>query len=128
MICSILKECPSKDWGGEKSDHFSTSLHLTGRRVTAAFLLKGPARFSEMKASHLGKNGDQIVRLASEPAQLLVLQHSHLVSSPVRETLRAFAVKPCSPRRYCVIDGPDTYRLLKAYDSVAGRDDVRQRP
>jgi hypothetical protein len=69
-----------------------------------------------MKATHLGKNGDQITRLASEPAQLLVLQHCHLVSRPVREQLRAFAVNPCAPRRYCIIDGPDTYRLLKAYD------------
>lgn len=114
-ICLILQEDPSKDWGGESSDHFSASVHLSGRRVTAAFLLKGPARFTEMKASHLGKNGDQIVRLASEPAELLVLQHSHLVSPPVRATLRAFAVNPSLPRRYCVIDGPDTYRLLKAY-------------
>ena len=69
-----------------------------------------------MKASHLGKNGDQIVRLASEPAQLLILQHCHLVSPAVVTTLRAFAVNPSAPRRYCVIDGPDTYRLLQAYD------------
>jgi len=114
-ICSMLRESAAKDWGGERSDHFSSSLHLSGRRVTAAFLLKGPARFSVMKATHLGKNGDQITRLASEPAELLILQHSHLVSPPVRDTLRAFAVKPSAPRRYCVIDGPDTYRLLKAY-------------
>jgi hypothetical protein len=123
-ICSILKEVPSKDWGGETSDHFSTSVHLSGCRVSAAFLLKGPARFSEMKAAHLGKNGDQIVRLASEPARLLILQHSHRVSAPVRATLRAFSVNPCSPRRYCIIDGPDTYRLLKAYGQLPVNDDA----
>ena len=114
-LCSILGDPPMKDWGGETSDHFTTSVHLSGRRVSAAFLLKGPSRFSEMKASHLGKNGDQIVRLASEPAGLLILQHSHLVSPAVRATLRAFALNPSAPRRYCVIDGPDTYRLLRAY-------------
>ena len=122
-ICSILKETPSKDWSGETSDHFSTSIHLSGRRVSAAFLLKGPSRFFEMKAAHLGKNGDQIVRLTNEPAQLFILQHSHLVSPAVRATLRAFSVNPCTPRRYCVIDGPDTFRLLKAYGQLPVNDD-----
>ena len=118
-ICQILGDRPIKDWGGEHSDHFSTSLHLSGRRVSAAFLLKGPAEFSEMKARHLGRNGDQIYRLSQEPAELLVLQHSHLVSPAVRATLRAFAVNPASPRRYLVLDGPDTYRLLVAHGRLA---------
>jgi len=30
--------------------------------MTAAFLLKGPARFAPMGLNHLGKNNDQIVR------------------------------------------------------------------
>jgi len=30
--------------------------------MTAAFLLKGPARFVPMGLNHLGKNNDQIVR------------------------------------------------------------------
>lgn len=114
-ICRILGDQQFKDWGGEQSDHFTTSIHLSGRRVSAAFLLKGPSDFTEMKAKHLGKNGDQIYRLAQEPAELLVLQHSHLVSPPVRATLRAFAVNPASPRRYLVLDGPDTYRLLVSH-------------
>ena len=37
-------------------------LHLKGSRMTAAFLLKGPARFVPMGLNHLGKNNDQIVR------------------------------------------------------------------
>ena len=122
-ICQILGDRPIKDWGGEQSDHFTTSLHLSERRVSAAFLLKGPADFTEMKARHLGKNGDQIYRLSQEPAELLVLQHSHLISSPVRATLRAFAVSPASPRRYMVLDGPDTYRLLAAHGKLASGGD-----
>jgi len=114
-LCTLLGDRPVKDWGGEQFDHFSTSVHLSGRRVSAAFLLKGAADFSEMKAKHLGKNGDQLYRLSQAPAEFLVLQHSHLVSAPVRATLRAFAVNPAVPRRYCVIDGPDTFRLLSAY-------------
>ncbi|MHB8388802.1 MAG: hypothetical protein ACYDBH_04365 [Acidobacteriaceae bacterium] len=114
-ICHLLGDPSKKDWGGELNDHFASSAHLSGERVTAAFLLKGPANFEEMTPRHLGKNADQIFRLACAPADILVVQHSHLIGEAVRATLRAFAVNPSSPRRYCCIDGKDTYRLLKAY-------------
>jgi len=117
-ITKLLGDTPSKDWGGERSDHFSAHLHLHGHRMTAAFLLKGPARFRPMTVAHLGKNGDQIYRLASEPAELLVLQHCHEVTPPVRAQLRAFAVQPSHPRRYLIIDGRDSFRLLMAYNLV----------
>ncbi len=68
-----------------------------------------------MGLNHLGKNNDQIVRLSHEPAEVLFVQHSHEIMSPVRETLRAFCVQPSNPRRYCLIDGRDSLRLLVAY-------------
>lgn len=118
-LCQILGDQPTKDWGGEHSDHFTPHVHLQGRRMTAAFLLKGPGGgFERMKMTHLGKNGDQIVRLAHEPAQLLIVQHCHEIGVAVRETLRAFAVQPNRARRYCLIDGRDSYRLLLAYGLV----------
>jgi hypothetical protein len=112
----ILGEAVQNDWGGETSDFYAAHIHMKGRPQTAAFLLKGPARFSPMSLNHLGKNNDQIVRLAKEPAQVLCVQHCHDVTPPVRETLRAFAVQPGNPRRFCIIDGRDSLRLLKAYD------------
>jgi len=114
-LCEILGQAPRKDWSGEQSDLFTSALHLAGRRTTGAFLLKGPARFAPLTPAHLGKNGDQIVRLANEPAELLVVQHCHQVEPSVRATLRAFAVQPGRPRRFCVIDGRDTLRILQAY-------------
>jgi hypothetical protein len=54
-IAGLLSDTPSKDWGGERSDHFCSHLHLRGHRATAAFLFKGPARFRPMTAAHLGK-------------------------------------------------------------------------
>ncbi len=118
-LCEILGDEPTKDWGGEHSDHFSPHVHLHGRRLTAAFLLKGPGGgFERMEITHLGKNGDQIVRLAHEPAELLVVQHCHEIGSAVRETLRTFAVQPSRARRYCLLDGRDSYRLLTAYRLV----------
>jgi hypothetical protein len=61
----ILGDMVRKDWGGETSDHFTSHIHLGGRRTTAAFLLKGPGnKFAPMGLNHLGKNNDQIYRLA----------------------------------------------------------------
>lgn len=115
----ILGDSVRKDWGGEMSDHFTSHVHLGGRRTTAAFLLKGPGNgFAPMGLNHLGKNNDQIYRLAQEPAELLVVQHCHDILPPVRATLRAFAVRPGYPRRYCLIDGRDSLRLLTAYDKL----------
>jgi len=112
----ILKESTFKDWGGETSDFFTTHLHLDGKRNSAAFMFKGPAKFSPMTLNNLGKNNDQIVRLSKEPAQILFVQHCHDILQPVRDTLRAFSVQPGNPKRYCLIDGRDTLRLLKAYN------------
>lgn len=111
----ILGDATGKDWGGETSDHFAAHLHLNGKATTGAFLLKGPARFTPMGLNHLGKNNDQLYRLAQEPAHLLLVQHCHDITSPVRATLRAFAVQPGAPRRYCLIDGRDSLRILTAY-------------
>jgi hypothetical protein len=117
-LAEILGDQTTKDWGGETSDHFSAHVHLSGKRVTAAFLLKGPARFAPMGLNHLGKNNDQILRLAQERAQLLVVQHCHDILPPVRTTLKAFAVRPGSTRRFCLIDGRDSLRLLQVYDKL----------
>jgi len=117
-LVEILGDTAKADWGGETSDHFTSHLHLNGKRTTAAFLLKGPARFAPMGLNHLGKNNDQICRLAQEPAQLLVVQHCHDILPPVRTTLREFAVSPGATRRYCLIDGRDSLRLLMAYDKL----------
>lgn len=118
MICEIINDIAKPDWGGEQDDIFSVSIHLSGKRVPTAFLLKGPAKFSEMTPKFLGKNGDQINRLSNTPARLLIVQHCHSIGKAVREMLRAFAVRLHDPRRFCLIDGKDTYKILKAYGKI----------
>ena len=115
-LASLVGADPQKDWGGEASDLVSSHLHLKGKRVSAAFLLKGPSNFRPMGLDHLGKRNDQIYRLAGEPSDVLVVQHSHEIQSAVRATLRAFVVQPGNPRRYVLMDGRDSLRLLIAYN------------
>ena len=109
-----LSESTPKDWGGESSDFFTSHLHIDGQRVSAAFLLKGRSKYSPMKLSHLGSNSDQIVRLSKESADVLVVQHCHDILPVVLETLKVFATQPSNPRRYCVVDGRESLRFLKA--------------
>ena len=84
-------------------------------RISTAFAFKGPAKFHPMTVADLGKNGDQINRLFSEPADLLVLQHCQGITPAVRGMMRAFAQQMGNPRLFCLIDGYDTLRLLQAY-------------
>jgi hypothetical protein len=123
-IASLLNEPSKSDWGGEENDHFSANVTVADKRCTAAFLLKGPAKFQEMTPAMCGKNGDQIYRLTKAGADISIVQHAHLIGPAVRETLRSMVVTPGRPRKFCVMDGQATYRLLKAYGllpaSVAG--------
>ena len=115
-FANLLREPVKADWGGEENDHFSANITVGGRRKTAAFLLKGPTNFREMTPSMCGKNADQIYRLSNSGADVSIVQHSHLVGSAVRATLRAFIVQPGDrARKFCVMDGQVTYRILKAY-------------
>lgn len=118
-FAAILHESDvPKDWGGEKSDLFSTNLSINENPVSAAFLFKGPSKFSPMTIAHLGKNGDQIDRLFSEPADVLVLQHCHKVMPPVINMMRAYSTGFHDLRHFCIIDGYDTVRILAAYTQL----------
>lgn len=104
-----------KDWGGEKSDLITSRLQINGITVTAAFIFKGPSVFKPLTVADLGKNGDQISRLFSEPADIFILQHCHKVESAVRDHMRAFATRINKLQPFTIIDGVDTFKILKAY-------------
>ncbi len=120
-FCKLLSDTTTKDWGGEQYDHFTSDLKLNGERKSGAFLFKGPSAYGEMKPNHLGKNGDQIYRLQQSQAEVLFVQHCHHIGEAVRDTLRAFAVKPGNPRHYCLIDGKETYKIFKAYGLLSNQ-------
>ena len=115
-FAALLADSTKKDWGGEASDHFSANVEVKGRRRTASFLLKGPSQFREMTLEMCGKRGDQIDRMVDTGADISIVQHAHQIGPVVRKTLRALTILPGgSLRKYCLIDGAATYRILKAY-------------
>ncbi|EPG66021.1 hypothetical protein [Leptospira wolffii] len=107
-----------KDWGGEKSDLFSSNVTFKKSKTPTAFLFKGPANFSPMTLKHLGKNSDQIDRLFSEPVKIAIIQHCHEITPQVRSLMRAYASRIHDLKYFSIIDGYDTIRLLKAYNKL----------
>lgn len=123
-FAELLAEPTEMDWGGESNDHFSGSLVVGGRRRTAAFLLKGPSGgrcFGKMTLDMCGKKADQVLRLTESGADISIVQHCHLIGEAVRKTLRSLTVAPGGrmsriARKFCLIDGQSTYKILKAYN------------
>ncbi len=112
VAATIGESVVPRDWGGEVNDLYTSGLMVDGRQHSAAFLLKGPAAFSPMSIRHLGANGDQLTRLARSPADILVVQHCHHVRPEVVEYLQSASSNFRHVRRFMIIDGQDTYRLL----------------
>ena len=116
VFTDLLSEPSKQDWSGESDDHFSANVTVRGRRRTAAFLLKGPSSFREMTLDMCGRRADQIHRAVDSGADLTVVQHCHLIGPVVRRTLRNLTIQPGGSRRkYCLIDGQATWRILQAY-------------
>ncbi|RIV80359.1 hypothetical protein D2V04_03465 [Pelagerythrobacter aerophilus] len=109
-----------KDWGGEKSDLQTNQLSVRGRPCSAAFIFKGPAVRGELHPGKMGKNGDQLVRAFDEPVEVVIVQHCDKIANSVVRLAEALAYDPHQPRHYCILDGADTARLLRAYGYLGG--------
>lgn len=108
-----------KDWGGEIGDLFVSRAMVAGKATNCGFMFKGPAVFRKLQPADCGHNGDQVVRLYDYPADCFVLQHCHDIAPTVRKMMRAFAVEKLPRRvRYCLIDGSDTYLILKKFGAL----------
>jgi hypothetical protein len=131
-IAAILGERPSfKDWGGEMRDLSSTRLLVEGKRRPAAFAFKGPGKTGRLTPGKLGKNGDQIQRLAKCPAEVFFVQYWAEIDDSVLEQLgRLIQLKAYFESRklwYGIIDGQDSARLIKAYPQAFSKDNSRKR-
>ena len=108
-----------KDWGGETNDLYTANVVAKGHRIETAFLLKGNGlKRRKLEIRDCGMNGDQLVRLVNSPARLFVVQFVGNVSESVISDLEGKVVGLQAQGKqacYCIIDGQDTARLLRAY-------------
>lgn len=108
----------SKDWGGEKSDLVTSHLTIGGEPTSAAFIFKGPSVPGPLHPANMGKRGDQLIRAFDEPVDLIVVQHCNKIETSVVKNAEGLAYDARRPRRYCIIDGGDTARILKTYGKL----------
>lgn len=110
-----------KDWGGEKSDLYTTRLRVGGKRIGAAFAFKGPGQKGKLVPGRMGKNGDQMPRLFQEDAEVFWVQHWREIDASVIDLMRSLAVAKSvtTGQRvlYGTIDGWDSERLRTAYST-----------
>jgi hypothetical protein len=107
-----------RDWGGEKNDLFTNKFKRSSSRTTAALALKGRATQGTLTPKKMGKNGDQVLRLAGSSAEVLFVVYHSKVDESVHEQLRLAALGRSMAGRkiyYGVIDGDDLNRLYQAY-------------
>ena len=105
-----------KDWAGETSDLATTRLSIDGTPTSAAFAFKGPGAKGKLHIADMGKRGDQAIRLAQEPVDILIVQHHNQIVPAVRHLMSAIARS--SGKQYMVIDGATTAILLRSYNKL----------
>jgi hypothetical protein len=120
-IAKILGERGEfKDWGGENNDLLSSRLYINHTRKTAAFAFKGPGTKGKLTPGKMGKNGDQIQRLAKcKAADVIMVQYWGQIDDSVIEQLGDLAkIKSYMEDKtiwYGIIDGEDSTKLIRAY-------------
>jgi hypothetical protein len=122
QLCGIIgNPFSQKDWGGEVCDIFC-NIGFRRRAVPAAFLLKGRSYAKRpLRIADLGKNGDQLIRMFSLPAELFVVQSNGPVDGAIYNHIQAQVAEKLmtnQPVYYLVLDGVQTARLLRAYDCI----------
>ena len=106
------------DLDGEQSTLWTTDVVIENRPLRAAVLFNGPTEVGPLTIASLGKRGERIDRLSETGADVLVMQHCHLVTAPVANMLRVYASDPRHQRRYLVINGYDTIKLLRHFGYI----------
>ena len=119
-VAKILGERANfNDWGGELRDLSSTRLIIKGQRRIAAIAFKGPGTTGKLTPKKMGKNGDQVQRLAKCSAEAFLVQYWGEIDDSVLEQLEGLIrLKAYFEGRqlwYGIIDGQDSARIVKAY-------------
>jgi hypothetical protein len=116
--CIIGESGSFKDWGGEKSDLYTTKIKIKSKRVSAAIAFKGKGTHGNLTPEKMGKRGTQIIRLFEEPARLFLIVYGGQIDSSISSQMRACALYRAITGQkiyYGMIDGDDLARLIEAY-------------
>ena len=62
--------------------------------------------------STLNQAENALIRLAQSGADLLIIQHSGPIEVEINKTLKTIATPPHNPRRFCLIDGNFSWKIL----------------
>ena len=123
MLLTIIGEPEvPRDWGGERSDAFSTNVILNGARIAASFVLKGPSKKGELSPASYGANGDQLQRSFTQPASLHVIQANASLAPSIRELANGLILDARAKGDDRAVatcwDGTDTARILAAHGFI----------
>jgi len=95
---------------------------VNGTRRATGFLLKGPGiGKKEMTIADCGKNGDQLIRLFTTPADLFVVQYVGPISEMVVKDVQGKTAELRGKGKsvnFMIMDGQDTARVLFAYGKL----------
>jgi hypothetical protein len=110
-----------KDWGGELFDLASMRVVFRGKRIPTVMAFKGPGVSGALVPGKMGKNGDQIQRMYLGEGRLFVVQYWGEIKPSVDSLMRSMAIDKSNATGekiyYAVVDGVDSYRLYRAYQS-----------
>jgi hypothetical protein len=114
-----------KDWGGEKSDLYTTKSRVRGKRRAMAIAFKGRGTGGKLVPSKMGKNGDQIGRLFDEPAEVFLIVYCGQIDSSIVSQMHAFAIAKKAfynqDAYYGIIDDDDLGRIAAVYSEFTFR-------
>lgn len=111
-----------KDWAGEQNDLYTNNIYINEKQIQSAFLLKGKGKKArELQIADCGKNGNQILRLFKTCADLYFIQYVGPISEDIIEMaeIHSHDIRRTGKEvKFCIIDGQETARLLRAYNKI----------
>jgi len=86
--------------------------NLFGKRSKTAILNVNLDAEKTLTMSTLNQAENALIRLAQTGADLLIIQHSGPIEVEINKTLKTIATPPHNPRRFCLIDGNFSWKIL----------------
>lgn len=108
------------DWGGERND-LLTYLTMNGKKILVAFAFKGKSKkkIKKLRSMDMGKNGDQVERLFSSPAEAFFVQFVGQIDESMLTRMEEQAILKShytgKKIYYGIIDGSDTSKIFSVY-------------